>query len=191
MKFGARYGQIVNLHILDPVLLRSAAAGDAAIEIDAPASGEGAVVVSSNVVRLQTPPAFGTAIRLTSGQNIIVSQNRQLGGFAAASTRGAALGHTIVTKNTNFVNDEDAGVDMNIAGTTLSPTNAIHRINSPGSTLQTIKAPPWCPLGCTIVLVPLSTFSVGTAGNIGRATTAVAGQPLAMTYAGGTWYPSY
>jgi len=45
--------------------------------------------------------------------------------------------------------------------------------------------------GQQIVIIPDGAFSTGTSGNIGKASTAVVGRSLTLTFDGTSWWPDY
>jgi hypothetical protein len=72
---------------------------------------------------------------------------------------------------------------------TITPTGAIFHIT--GTTaINTINLPATDFTGC-IRAVPDGAFTLGIAGNVGLASTAVVGKTLELCYDGTKWYPSY
>lgn len=63
----------------------------------------------------------------------------------------------------------------------VTGTTAIHRINPPTGFTGDVR------------LIPDAAFTLGTGdgGNIAKASTAVVGRTLVVTYDGTNWYPSY
>jgi hypothetical protein len=73
---------------------------------------------------------------------------------------------------------------------TIAPTNAVHHIT--GTTqINTITVPVICGATCTLYFIPNAAFTLGTTGNIGLASTAVANRLMTLVWDGTKWYPSY
>lgn len=75
-----------------------------------------------------------------------------------------------------------------IAAPTITVTSNWHHVAGTG-TISTIVAP--AGVQGTLYLVPDSTWSMVTGGNIALAATAVKNQTMALTYDGSLWHPSY
>jgi len=74
------------------------------------------------------------------------------------------------------------------SNTTITPIRGVHHVTGT-TTITTITVP--SGFTGTLVLIPDGLWSTNTGGNIAKATTAVVGKALHMTYDGTSWYPSY
>jgi len=73
---------------------------------------------------------------------------------------------------------------------TIAPTGYLSHVT--GTAEITTITPPFA--GCSqLVLIPAAAFTLALGGNIGLASTAVAGKALSLFYAPSSskWYPSY
>jgi len=86
-------------------------------------------------------------------------------------------------------NTEHVGPGL-ASATTISPSHPVHHVTGTAA-IQTISLPP----GMTgpLRIIPDAAFTLGTSGNIAKATTAIVGQVLILTYDPETtkWYPNY
>jgi len=108
--------------------------------------------------------------------------------------------------NTNLINRDGAGaivLNITLQNTTSATTTAIASAASisvqnggqifhvSGTTAINTIEPSLTSFRGSVTIIPDGAFTLTTAGNIGKASTAVVGQAMTLHYDGVKWYPSY
>lgn len=79
--------------------------------------------------------------------------------------------------------------DVVVSANHITPSGKIFHMS--GTAVVDSIYPPYSGWTGSITIIPDGVFTTVTAGHIAKATTAVVGQALTMTYDGTKWYPSY
>lgn len=89
----------------------------------------------------------------------------------------------------NNINDQQIGTAIASAAT-ISPDHPIHHVTGTAA-ISTINVP--TGHSGPLHLIPDGIFTLATGGNIAKASTAVVGQTMILTYdqSSALWYPSY
>lgn len=77
------------------------------------------------------------------------------------------------------------------AAATIAPTSNVFHVSGTAHTVDTITIPTGLQAGASLTMIPDSTWSTTTSGNIKIASTAVVGKAMLMFYDGTLLYPSY
>jgi hypothetical protein len=160
-------------------------------------SGTGMIIGSSTI-----PVTF----------NFVNCQIRNWGIYRIASDNASVVGAGNVTNaivrfvNTRSTNVNGAGatvLDVILQNTSSATTSAVASaatigietkgqiFHVSGTAAINIIEPPLTSFRGTVTIIPDGAFTLTTAGNIGKASTAVVGQAMTLHYDGVKWYPSY
>jgi hypothetical protein len=153
----------------------------------------------SNQISSSSPP-FGPGFRMTNNPGFQASARAYIRDVYEASTAtmypdidGVLIARPSDSLRAVVGINKGQGATLTLSSNTLAPYAYSHHVNDASLMKNLSPISGFGDWATSLILIPDQAFTTDTTGNIGKASTAVVGQPMIFTkdLANGKWYPSY